>query len=112
MGNQMVDIDKNVFFNWIELDEKVFQNEWHSFCVSMDLKESKVLVIQNGNMIARQLFEVTHNDTKNLARLMHDGNIGSHTGSIADVQIFSRALSLDDMKSWTMCDTVVKPFYV
>ena len=107
MGNPFFDIDKNVFWNVLELDEKVFQSEWHSFCVSVNLKESTAHVIHNGKVIADYVFEVTHNDTETLGRLMHDGWVGGHTGSIADIQIFSRALSLEDMESWTMCDTTV-----
>ena len=36
---------------------------------------------------------------------MHDGSFGDFgfTGAIADIQIFSRALSVDDMEDWTMC---------
>ena len=62
-GNSFFDIDKNVFWNVLELDEKVFQHEWHSYCISIDLAKKKVLAIHNGKIIARQLFEVAHKST-------------------------------------------------
>ena len=110
MGNSMFHIDKNVFWNWLELDEKVFQNEWHSYCISINLEESVGLGYHNGKLIARQQFEVMHNETKILSRLMHRGTLAAHTGAVADIQIFSRALPMEDMESWTKCEKEVTPF--
>ena len=107
MGNSFFNIDKNVFYNWIVLEERVFQNEWHSYCISFNLDESVALGFHNGKLIVRQRFEVMHNEMKTLRRLMHRGKIGQHTGAVADIQIFSRPLSLEEMESWTKCQKTV-----
>ena len=94
-----------MFWNVLELDEKVFQHEWHSYCISIDLKKKKVVAIHNGKVIARQFFEVAHNGSKTLEKLMFEGSFGDYgfTGAIADIQIFSRPVSIEDMADWTLC---------
>ena len=56
-------------------------------------------------MIARQFFEVAHNGSKTLEKLMFEGSFGDYgfTGAIADIQIFSRPVSIEDMADWTLC---------
>ena len=92
------------FWNNIELEETIALNDWHSFCISINLDQNILTIVQNGKTIARQKFEVTHDDPESLKRLMPYAYIGAHTGSIADVQIFARPLEFKEMQSWTLCD--------
>ena len=41
--NEFFDIDKSVWWNNIELDEKVNLNEWHSFCLAINLEIGRLL---------------------------------------------------------------------
>ena len=102
--NEFFDIDKNVWWNFLELEEKVGMNEWHSICVSLDLEVNNLTIVQNGKMIGRQHFEITHDDPESLKKLLphaYAGNINS--GSLADIQIFARPLKFQEMNMWTLC---------
>ena len=111
-GNPFFDIDKSVFYNVFALDERVLQNEWHSFCMSLDLVKQVALLSHNGNLIVDYEFEITHNDIDALKRLMYSGSIAHHIGAMADIQIFSRALSLEESKSWTACGALVNILFI
>ena len=106
--NDFFDIDKSVWWNNIELDEKVNLNEWHSFCLAVDLEIQNITIYQNGKMIVRKHFEVTHNDPESLKNLLPYAYVGGHSGSMADIQIFSRPLAFEEMKMWTLCENDVK----
>ena len=106
--NGFFDIDKSVWWNNIELDEKVDLNEWHSFCLAVDLVMQNITIYQNGKMIVRKHFEVTHNDPESLNNLLPYAYVGGHSGYMADIQIFSRPLAFEEMKMWTLCENDVK----
>ena len=105
--NEFFDIDKNVWWNFLELEEKVYINEWHSFCASLDLEVNNLTIAQNGVLIGRQHFEITHDDPASLKNLLPYPYIGSFSGSIADIQIFARPLTDKEMKMWTLCEKEV-----
>ena len=105
--NEFFDIDKNVWWNFLELEEKVYINEWHSFCASLDLEVNNLTIAQNGVLIGRQHFEITHDDPASLKNLLPYPYIGSFSGSIADIQIFARPLTDKEMKMWTLCEEEV-----
>ena len=101
--NKAEDIDKNPMWSSLELEERIGLNEWHSFCTSLDLQNKSLTMVQNGKTIVIKEYEMTE-DPKRLTSLMPWVYLGCHTGSIADVQVSSRPLVLEEMKKWTLCE--------
>ena len=95
--------DKSPIYNTIDFEEKIELNDWHSFCTSIDVVNNVVLVAQNGKIIAKSPFELTHNEGERLRRLMPVAEIGAITGSVADVQVFKKPLTEEEIKKWTLC---------
>ena len=98
--------DKSPIYNVIDFDEKIELNDWHNFCTSIDVVNNLVLVAQNGKLIARRKFELTHNEGERLQRLMPVADIGAITGSIADIQVFKKPLTEEETKKWTLCKDI------
>ena len=102
--NEFFDIDKSVWWNNIDLDDEINLNEWHSFCLSIDLEIRNLTIFQNGEMIVRAHFEVTHDQPESLNNLLPYAYVAGHSGSMADIQVFSRPLSPEEMRMWTLCE--------
>ena len=110
--NEFENIEKNPWWNVIKLQETIAINEWHSFCLSVNVDLRNMSIIQNGNIIAQKSFEILHNDIDSrLKRLMPYAYMGGNSGSIADAQIFSRSLTYEEMKKWTLCQGDEKVFF-
>ena len=101
--NKVEDIEKNPMWNSLELEERIGLNEWHSFCTSVDLDKKSLTMVQNGKTIVIKEYEMTE-DPKILTTLMPWVYLGCHSGSIADAQVFARALSTEEMMKWTLCE--------
>ena len=97
-------MDKNALVTKIDLDDKIGVYDWQSFCVSMNLVEKFIYVVQNGNIILVKPFDSAYEDFTRLKKLMQTVYIGSFQGSVADTQVFSRPLSNDEMEKWTICE--------
>ena len=102
--NEFFDIDKSVWWNNVDLDDEINLNEWNSFCLTIDLEIRNLTIFQNGEMIVRKHFEVTHDDPESLNDLLPYAYVAGHSGSMADIQIFSRPLAPEEMKMWTLCE--------
>ena len=102
--NQLGDMDKSPLTSKIQLDEIIGVYDWQSFCISVNLVEKVVNIVKNGKLIAVKYFESGYTDYTRLQKLMKTFYIGSFIGSVADTQVFSRPLELDEMKRWTLCD--------
>ena len=103
--NEFFDIDKSVWWNNIDLDDEINLNEWNSFCLTIDLTIRNLTIFQNGEMIVRKHFEVTHDDPESLNKLLPYAYVAGHSGSMADIQVFSRPLGPEEMKMWTLCES-------
>ena len=55
-------------------------------------------------MIVRAHFEVTHDQPESLNNLLSYAYVAGHSGSMADIQVFSRPLSPEEMRMWTLCE--------
>ena len=91
--NEFFDIDKSVWWNSIDLDDEINLNEWHSFCLTIDLEIRNLTILQNGEMIVRAHFEVTYDEPESLNNLLPNTYVAGHSGSMADIQVFIRPLS-------------------
>ena len=63
-----------------------------------------MLLAQNGKLIGRRRFELAHDDSDRLRRLMPYADLGTLTGSMADIQIFSKPFIQEDLEKWTLCE--------
>ena len=77
--------------------------DWHSFCTSLDFINMEGLVVLNGNIIAEMNFTLAFDTKERLQRLMKVAVIAALTGSVADIQIFSKPLTREEQIKWTLC---------
>ena len=63
-----------------------------------------MFVAQNGKIIAERNFQLAHHELDSLRKLMPVAYIGSLSGMAADIQIYSKPLSEDDLMIWTNCE--------
>ena len=91
-------------YNVINFENKIDLNDWQSFCTSIDFKRNILFVAQNGKIIAERNFQLAHNELDRLRKLMPVAYIGSLSGMAADIQIYSKPLSEDDLMIWTSCE--------
>ena len=94
------DID-NKFMNFLEMNELVLPFKWHSFCIS--LSSDKALVYHNGEQQGVQTFNWRDNPIQ--MPKLNSGLIGGSKfkGTLADFQVFERALSENELSGWTRC---------
>ena len=83
------------------MNELVLPFEWHSFCIS--LSSNAALVYHNGNQQGAQNFTWPNQQIK--LPILNSGIIGGpkFVGKLADVQVFGRLLSKDELSDWTSC---------
>ena len=102
--NEMDDMDKNPLVSKMELEDNIGVYDWQSFCVSLNLGEKVVNPVKNGKLILVKYFESGFTDYSRLQKLMKTFYIGSFIGSVADTQVFSRPLGMEEMIQWTLCE--------
>ena len=95
--------DKSPIYNFMVFDDKISVNEWHNFCTSVNIVKNIALVAQNGKIIAERGFKLAHNEVDRMRKLMPFIVLGGYTGYLADVQVFSRPLTPEEMEDWTLC---------
>ena len=88
--------DRNPIYNIIDFDDKIGLNDWHHFCISINVIDNIAFVAQNGKIIAKRRFDPNVNHTTQLKRLMPYAELGPLTGSIADIQIYSKPLTEEE----------------
>ena len=102
--NEDEDMDKNPLGNIITLKENVNVYDWHAFCISINFDDLVINVVQNGKFICRKRFDAGDPAYyERYKKLLHWVYISRFEGSIADLQVFSRALTIEEMDSWTLC---------
>ena len=109
VGNSYLDIEKNIFNNILEMQEIVVPYAWHSFCILIDLKQNFVKLYHNDHIQVVQNFEVKHNDTEGLSKLLTKGHLGGSqfVGILTDFQMFGGTLTEETIYGWTSCQTKV-----
>ena len=95
--------DKSPIFNNIFIEDRVDLNDWHSFCMSVNLDTEEAKLVQNGKMVAVMPFKVINDFMDEMRELMDVAFLGAFTGSITDIQIYSKPLEDEDMIAWTLC---------
>ena len=69
------------------------------------------LLALNGKIIARMNFTLAFDNKDRLQRLMKVAVIAALTGSVADVQIFSKPLTREEQIEWTLCQNSNQVFH-
>jgi hypothetical protein len=93
------------FTNIMTMEEIVLPDEWHSFCISINIVLKRLVVFHNGNIQAVQrleeLTDVTADDFKTMTSVKLAGE--KFVGTIFDFEVFGRPLPEQLLLNWTLC---------
>ena len=96
---------KNQNINVLEMNELVLPFEWHSFCISINVRTKNATVYHNGHIQAVQPFKELKDQLEERSRFMTVGHLGGpkFEGTVIDFEVFGRPLPKKDLLQWTLC---------
>ena len=105
IGNTFRTPKKNKFTSFLEMDEVIMPFEWHSFCVTINPKEGKLLLYHNNKVQLEQDFKMTHPEKIGSGKILTHGHIGGpkFLGYLTDFQIFTTDIGKERILKWTSC---------
>ena len=87
------------------MDEVILPFEWHSFCISINVKKKEATVVHNGHIQVIQVFGELADEIEDEHRFMTEGHLGGakFVGKLIDFEVFGRPLSDKELFQWTLC---------
>ena len=81
-------------------------NQWTSFCIVVSSKKSFYRTFINGAQVYEELnYRGSHRrDSSNLMLLNHRGGREQAAGAVTDLNVWSRALGVEESRGWAECE--------